>query len=174
LPTFFFNAYRKTLSSGAFLRAQGLEEKLREVVLPVIEGFGIELVDVVYAFDAGGRVLRVLIDKPGGVTVEDCSRVSRELSTILDVEDVVKGGYSLEVSSPGLDRPLIKRKDFENALGKEINVKTKKAIEGRRNFNRVTLEGISEDDRISVKDPEGRLYEIELSGIEKARLEVVI
>lgn len=152
---------------------QDLKKRVWELALPVAEGYGIELVDVAYTTESGRRVLRILIDKPAGVTVEDCASVSRELSTILDVEDIVEGSYSLEVSSPGLDRPLIREKDFRDAVGKKIRIKTKQPVSGRRNFKDVTLERM-EGDSLTVKDADGELYEIGLSNVEGARLEIVI
>ncbi|MBI5559744.1 MAG: ribosome maturation factor RimP [Deltaproteobacteria bacterium] len=152
---------------------QGLEEKVRGLALPVAEGYGVRLVDIAYVFEEGRRVLRILIDKPGGVTVEDCAKVSRELSTILDVEDMMPESYSLEVSSPGLDRPLIREKDFIGAVGHKVRIRTKKPVEGRRNFKNATLEGI-EEGNIVVKDADGKLCQIELSNIDRARLEIVI
>jgi len=149
-----------------------LAEKVKELAEPVVDELGLELVDVVYATESGRRILRVIIDGPGGVTIDDCTMVSRELGTLLDVEDVVPESYSLEVSSPGLDRPLVREKDFRNAVGKKIRLRTKEPLDGRRNF-RAVLVGVG-DDSVTLEDSEGRLWKIELSNIDKARLEVVL
>ncbi len=154
------------------MRYTALAEKVKELAEPVVDELGLELVDVVYATESGRRILRVIIDGPGGVTIDDCTMVSRELGTLLDVEDVVPESYSLEVSSPGLDRPLVREKDFRNAVGKKIRLRTKEPLDGRRNF-RAVLVGVG-DDSVTLEDSEGRLWKIELSNIDKARLEVVL
>ena len=154
------------------LKPGSLEEKVKEISEPLIRDFGMELVDVSYLHEFGRWVLRVFIDKPCGVTLDDCGSISRELGTLLDVEDIIPRSYVLEVSSPGLDRPLIKEKDFVNAAGKKINLKTKLPIEGRRNFKAVIV-GVT-DGKVVLKDSEGKVWEIELSNVDKARCEVEI
>ncbi|MEE9614397.1 MAG: ribosome maturation factor RimP [Thermodesulfobacteriota bacterium] len=149
-----------------------MEETLRALAGPLVEGMGIELVDALYTTESGRRIVRLLIDKPGGVTVDDCSRVSREFGTFLDVEDPVQGSYSLEVSSPGLDRPLLKEGDFLRAVGLKVRIRTKLPIEGRKNF-KATIDGI-EGGMVALTDTEGRRLEIELSNIDRARCEAVI
>lgn len=152
------------------MREEGLVERLWELVEPVAEGLGLEVVEVEYTFERGGRLLRVYIDKPGGVTIDDCSDLSREFSTILDVEDPIPERYSLEVSSPGLDRPLVKEGDFERFAGRKAKIKTREPIEGRRNF-KVTIEGMGEGSSVVVVDADGKRWAIPLAIIEKARLE---
>lgn len=162
---------------NTMLNLNPIEEKVHAIAEPIVCDLGLELVAVVYLVEDGRQILRLLIGRPGdgtlgGVTVGECTKISRELSTLLDVEDIVPERYSLEVSSPGLDRPLMRKKDFLSAIGKKINLKTKEPIEGRRNF-KVTLEAASEDsDNIVVKDSEDRSYEIEYLNIDKARLEI--
>ena len=162
----------RTLRGVYGLKPGSLEEKVKEISEPLIRDFGMELVDVSYLHEFGRWVLRVFIDKPGGVTLDDCSSISRELGTLLDVEDIIPRSYVLEVSSPGLDRPLIKEKDFVNAAGKKINLKTKFPVEGRRNF-KATVVGVA-DGKVVLKDSEGKVWEIELSNVDKARCEVEI
>lgn len=154
------------------MKIEGLEDKIRALATPVVEGLGMELVDVVYTTEHGARVLRVFIDKPGGVTVDDCSDVSHELSTILDVEDPIPQRYMLEVSSPGLDRPLIKEKDFIRYIGRKVRIKTKEPLEGRRNF-KAAIDSV-EGGCVSVTDFDGKKFEIPLSSIDKAKLEIEI
>jgi ribosome maturation factor RimP len=154
------------------LKSADIVERVKVLVEPVLDELGIEFVEVVYTSERGKRVLRIFIDKPGGVTLDDCRRVSRELGTILDVEDIIQQSYSLEVSSPGLDRPLKKEKDFSNALGKKVNIRTKEALEGRRNF-KATIDCVREG-KVIITDSEGRNWEIDMENIEKARCEVVI
>lgn len=149
---------------------EGLVEKVTELAVPVAEGMGLDIVDVEYTFDHGRRVLRVYIDKPGGVTIDDCVDFSREFSTVLDIEDPIHERYSLEVSSPGLDRPLVKESDFVRFAGKKARIKTKRPIDGRKNF-KATIEGV-EEGAVIVVDSECRKWSIPLSEIDRARLEV--
>jgi len=111
-----------------------ITEHIALLVEPVLSQMGFELVDVEYLGAGGRRLLRVYIDRPGGVTVDDCASVSREIGVLIDVEDLLPGRYVLEVSSPGLNRRLKKEKDFAWAIGKKVKVRMKHPVEGRRNF----------------------------------------
>jgi len=104
------------------------------LVEPILKDMSFELVDCEFLHSHGKWVLRLTIDKEGGVTIDDCARVSRELGDHIDVKDLVSHRYVFEVSSPGLDRPLKKEKDLLRALGKNIRVRTRAPIQGRRNF----------------------------------------
>jgi ribosome maturation factor RimP len=115
-------------------RIYSISEQVAGLVEQSLEDMGFELVDVEYLSVHGKWVLRLYIDKEGGVTIDDCARVSREMGDLIDVKDVIVHEYILEVSSPGLDRPLKKEKDFKRAIGKKIKVKTATAMEGRRNY----------------------------------------
>lgn len=115
-------------------RKEQYEEQTNELLSPIVTGFGYELVDVEYVKEAGTYYLRAYIDKPGGITVDDCEKVSRKFSDILDEKDYIEDTYIFEVSSPGLLRPLKKEKDFERSLGKEVEVRTYKAIERQKEF----------------------------------------
>ena len=110
------------------------ELKTEGLVMPIIDENKFELVDVEYVKEAGNWYLRVYIDKEGGITVDDCEIVSRALSDKLDVDDFIDEAYILEVSSPGLGRPLKKEKDFNRSIGKMVEVKLYKAINKRKNF----------------------------------------
>lgn len=154
------------------LKPVEIEDKVKAIAEPIVVSLGLELVTVEFLTEAGSRILRVYIDKPGGIAVDDCADVSHELSAALDVEDPIHQRYSLEVSSPGLDRPLVKEADFVRFAGKKANIRTKAALEGRRNF-KVVIEGAS-DGRVMAADSEGRRIELEIANIEKARLEVEI
>ena len=114
--------------------AKDYEERTEELVLPLVEENTFELVDVEYVKEAGEYYLRVYIDKPGGINIDDCELVSRRLSDLLDEKDFIKDAYILEVSSPGLDRPLKKDKDFERNLGKEVELKTYKPMDKKKDF----------------------------------------
>ncbi|MFW5646462.1 MAG: ribosome maturation factor RimP [Acetivibrio ethanolgignens] len=109
-------------------KAREYEERTEKLLEPMIERNGFELVDVEYVKEAGNYFLRVYLDKPGGITIDDCELISRELSDLLDKEDFIDESYILEVSSPGLGRQLKKDKDFKRSLGEEIDVKLFKAV----------------------------------------------
>jgi ribosome maturation factor RimP len=111
-----------------------ITKAVADLVEPVFEGMGFELVDVEYLSSQGRWVLRVYIDREGGVTIDDCARVSREIGDLIDVKDIIQHEYVLEVSSPGLDRPLKKEKDLLDAVGKKIKVRMVNPLEGRRKF----------------------------------------
>ncbi len=115
-------------------RNQTITEEVSLLVGPVLEASGFELVDVEYTSKYGKRILRLYVDKTGGVTLEDCAQASREVGDLIDVKNIIEHGYVLEVSSPGLNRPLKKEKDLLRALGKKIKVQMAAPVEGRRNF----------------------------------------
>ena len=110
------------------------EQKTEEILNPMVEKHGFELVDVEYVKEGGNWNLRAYIDKPGGITVDDCEVISRELSDKLDEKDFVEEAYILEVSSPGLGRPLKKEKDFARSLGEEVEVRTYRAVNRQKEF----------------------------------------
>lgn len=110
------------------------EQEAEELIMPLIEQHQFELVDVEYVKEGGNWYLRAYIDKPGGITVDDCELVSRALSDLLDEHDFIEDAYILEVSSPGLGRPLKKDKDFARSIGEEVDVKTFRAIQHQKDF----------------------------------------
>lgn len=110
------------------------EAKAEELVLPIVEANHFELVDVEYVKEAGTWYLRIYIDKEGGIDINDCELVSRAFSEVLDKEDPIEDAYILEVSSPGLGRPLKKEKDFQRNLGEEVEVRTYKPINKQKEF----------------------------------------
>ena len=145
-----------------------VDSTLTRLARRVVEPMGYELVGVEYLGRGGERaILRVYIDQESGITLDDCAAVSDQLSGVLDVEDPIPGHYSLEVSSPGLDRPLVYPEHFERFRGQRARVRLAEKIEGRRNLEGI-LEGCAgESVRIEV---DGRLWEIPLSAIDLARL----
>jgi len=145
-------------------------ERVRSLTLPVVEGQGMELVDVVFRREAQGWVLRLLLDKPGGVALEDCREVSEQLSDLLDVEGVIDHPYTLEVSSPGLDRVLKTAQDFTRFAGRLARIQTAAPISGQRRF-RGRLEGCR-DGMVVLQQGQGPTLLIPLEAIVKARLEV--
>ena len=110
------------------------EQQTEELLLPIIERNGFELVDVEYVKEGGNWYLRAYIDKPGGITVDDCEVVSRAFSDILDEKDYIEDTYIFEVSSPGLGRPLKKEKDFARSIGEEVEIRTYRAIDRQKEF----------------------------------------
>lgn len=110
------------------------EQKTEELLLPIIEKNQFELVDVEYVKEGSNWYLRAYIDKPGGITVDDCEVVSRALSELLDQNDFIEDSYILEVSSPGVGRPLKKEKDFQRSLGEEVEIRTYRAINRQKEF----------------------------------------
>lgn len=110
------------------------EQKTEELLEPIVTDLGFELVDVEYVKEGGTWYLRAYIDKPGGITVDDCEAVSRKFSDILDEKDYIPDSYVFEVSSPGLGRPLKKEKDFKRSLGEEVEIRTYRAIDRQKEF----------------------------------------
>ena len=110
------------------------EQRTEQLVLPIIQPNKFELVDVEYVKEGGTWYLRAYIDKPGGITVDDCEIVNRALGDLLDREDFIEDSYILEVSSPGLGRPLKKEKDFVRSQGKEVEIRTYRMVERQKEF----------------------------------------
>lgn len=110
------------------------EKQTEELLEPIVTGFGFELVDVEYVKEAGTWYLRAYIDKPDGITVDDCEAVSRKFSDVLDEKDYIEDTYIFEVSSPGLGRPLKKDKDFQRSLGEEVEIRTYRPIDRQKEF----------------------------------------
>lgn len=110
------------------------EQRAEELLEPILADMNFELVDVEYVKEAGTWYLRSYIDKPGGITVDDCEAVSRQFSDRLDQEDFIEDSYIMEVSSPGLDRPLKKDKDFERNLGREVEIPHTAPLKKKKNF----------------------------------------
>lgn len=142
-------------------------ENVQKLVAPVVESLGYELVGVEYLPQGGHGLLRVYIDTEAGVTLDDCQRLSHQLSGVLDVEDVIKGRYHLEISSPGLDRPLFAAEHFQRFAGRQVNVRLVAPINGRRKVRGV-LQGMKDDE--VVLDIDGEVISVPLSAIDKANL----
>jgi ribosome maturation factor RimP len=121
----------------AFMQEKGenTSTKVASLVEPILQEMDFELVDVEFLHSQGRWILRLTIDREGGITVDDCAKVSRELGDLIDVKDLIRQRYFFEISSPGLDRPLKKEKDLLRALGKKIKVTMKTPIQGRRNYS---------------------------------------
>lgn len=130
------------------------EQKTEELLLPIMEQHQFELVDVEYVKEGGIWYLRAYIDKPGGITVDDCEVVSRRLSDLLDAEDYIEDAYILEVSSPGLGRPLKKDKDFARSIGEEIEIRTFRPIQHQKEFTGILKEFDKEKIVVEMDDQE--------------------
>lgn len=141
--------------------------QLWDLLEPVITGLGYELVEIEYQPNPKHGVLRIFIDQPSGVQLDDCQQVSNQVSALLDVEDPIPGHYNLEVSSPGLDRPLNRIEDFQRFTGEIVKITTGMAINGQRNF-KGRLCGIEGDD-IKIEF-DGKQVTLPLASIDKARL----
>ena len=135
--------------------------------MPILGDEGLELVDVEFQREKQGWVLRVYIDKPGGVTLDDCTDISYQLSAVLDVEDLIDTSYTLEVSSPGLTRPLKELNDYERYKGQLVKIKTYKPIDGKKVF-RGKLIGL-ENKIVKIENEKGE-HEIPFENIAKANL----
>jgi len=141
---------------------------IEEYAEPLLESMGIELVEMQFRREGHGWVLRLFIDKAeGGVTIDDCAAVSREISTWLDVEDLIEYAYHLEVSSPGLERPLKKVKDFQRFAGREARVKLREPLDGQKVFIG-TIDSVDEEKVVLVSD--GKPVDLMFENISKARL----
>ena len=149
--------------------SQEIKERVSTLVGPVLSDQGMELVDLEYRREGRGWVLRLYIDKEGGITLDDCARISQEIGTTLDIEDFLATPYSLEVSSPGLNRSLKNEKDFIKYRDRLIKVKTFDPIDNRRNF-KGKLRGASEG-RIEM-EIDGGIITIPLANVAKANLEL--
>ena len=141
--------------------------QLWDLLEPVVTGMGYELVEIEYNPSSRHGLLKLYIDHEDGIQLDDCSVVSNQVSALLDVEDPIQGHYNLEVSSPGMDRPLRGIRDFERFTGEIVKIRTGMAIDGRRNFKGRLL-GIDGDD-VSI-ECDGQQFFLPLAAIDKARL----
>lgn len=145
-------------------------ERVWEIAAPLAAGQGLEVLDIEFRREGGrgGRVLRLYLDKEGGPSVDDLARVSRQLSDLLDVEEGMEGPYTLEVSSPGINRVLKKPEHFQRFVGKRVRVRTREALQGRKSFLGLLKE--VRDSGIVVAQ-EGTEFYLPLEAIEKANYE---
>jgi len=145
---------------------------IQAIVEPVVTSLGYELVGIEFLMQGRSGLLRVYIDTEDGIMLEDCQRVSHQLSGVLDVEDVIKGEYQLEVSSPGLDRPLFTEEHFERFQGHKARLKLTAPLEGQRKY-KGTLRGVKNDQvvlEITSKEVGNEEILLPLSAIDKANL----
>ena len=149
-------------------RREEYEKRAEELLAPIVELNGFELVDVEYVKEAGNWYLRGYIDKPGGITVNDCETVSRAFSDKLDENDFIEDSYIMEISSPGLDRPLKKDKDLERSIGESVDVRLFRAIDRQKEFI-----GILKDydkDTVTIEYEDGETMTFDKADIALIRL----
>lgn len=149
-------------------RREEYEQKAEELITPIVEANGFELVDVEYIKEGGTWYLRAYIDKEGGITVDDCEVISRVLSDWLDKEDFIEDSYILEVSSPGLGRPLKKDKDFERSLGEQVEIRLYKARNKQKEFEGVLKS--YDKDTVTIETEDGNQETFERGDIALIRL----
>ncbi|MBC8572523.1 ribosome maturation factor RimP [Jingyaoa shaoxingensis] len=144
------------------------EQKTEEILQPIVDANGFELVDVEYVKEGGTWYLRAYIDKPGGITVDDCELVSRAANDILDEKDFVEDSYVFEVSSPGLGRPLKKEKDFARSIGEEVEIRTFRPINRQKEF--VGILNAYDKEAVTIELEDGEIMQISRSDIALIRL----
>ncbi len=163
---FFIRPFR---GEAVCLRVEEILERARALSEPVVASQGMELIEVEFATERGRPILRFYIDKPGGVTLDDCQAISREVEGLLEVEDPIPGRYFLEVSSPGLDRPLRREEDFRRYQGRRARVRLLEPREGRRRFTGRISSVTSGSVTFLLEG--GEQVELPLAQVAKARLE---
>ena len=134
-------------------------KQTEEILLPMVEQYGFELVDVEYVKEGSSWYLRAYIDKPGGIFINDCETVSRRLSDILDEKDFINDAYIMEVSSPGLGRPLKKEKDFKRSLGMEVDIRTYRMIDRQKEFTGILTAYDEKTVTIELEDETTKTFE---------------
>ncbi len=149
-------------------KRESYEQKTEAILIPILEKNGFELWDVEYVKEGGTWYLRAYIDKPGGIMVDDCEVVSRELSDILDEKDFIEEAYILEVSSPGLGRPLKKNRDYEKSLGEEVEIRTYRMIDKKKEFRGLLRE--YDKDTVTIETDNARMQTFEKKEIALIRL----
>ena len=149
-------------------KRESYEQKTEEILNPIVEEYGFELVDVEYVKEGSTWYLRAYIDKPGGICIDDCEAVSRRLSDILDEKDYIDEAYILEVSSPGLGRPLKKEKDYKRSLGKEVEIRTYRMIEKQKEFTGILKE--YDETTVTIEEDGGNVRTFEKADIALIRL----
>ena len=140
-------------------KKENYEQKTEEILLPITEEYGFELVDVEYVKEGSTWYLRAYIDKPGGIDINDCEKVSRRLSDLLDEKDYIEDAYILEVSSPGLGSPLKKEKDFKRSMGEEVEIRTYRMIDKQKEFTGVLTGYDADTVTIAMEDETEKTFD---------------
>ena len=148
-----------------------VKEKIRQLAEPVVVSEGIELIHVECVKMHARWIIRLFLDKENGVTLADCANISNQLGDLFDIREVIKGAYTLEVSSPGFDRPLSRDQDFVKYKNSKVNIKTNIKIEGIKNFHGILLGCIEETgQKLVLIDIAGKIHRIPKQDIAKANL----
>ena len=163
MPDQNFGSEGKTMA-----RREEYEERTEKLLGPILEENHFELVDVEYVKEAGTWYLRAYIDKPGGITVDDCEIVNRALGDLLDEEDFIEDSYILEISSPGLGRPLKKERDFARSLGEEVEIRTYRMVNKQKEFRGILK--AYDKDTVTIEEEEGQDQIFERENIALIRL----
>lgn len=151
------------------MKTEEVINRVNEIINPILQSEGVELVDIEYRRETNGWVLRIYIDKEGGVNIRDCTIVSQAIDRVLDIENFITTPYNLEVSSPGLTRPLKTERDFKRYKNHLIKLKTFKPIENRRNFRGRLIDFF--ENQIEM-DVDGKLIRIPIEYVAKANLDI--
>ena len=156
MPDQNFGSEGKTMA-----RREEYEERTEKLLGPILEENHFELVDVEYVKEGGSWYLRAYIDKPGGITVDDCEIVNRALGDLLDEEDFIEDSYILEISSPGLGRPLKKERDFARSLGEEVEIRTYRMVNKQKEFRGILKAYDKDTVTIETEEEEEQIFERE-------------
>lgn len=154
----------------AVLKGKELREHLTTVFEPLLKREGYELVEIETVGAGASMIVRLFIDKPGGVTLDDCANVSEAVSAMLDVEDPIESAYNLEVSSPGLDRPLRKASDYDKFVGRQAKIKTYGPVDGAGNRKVFVGKIVGREGELVRIDVDGTVYGVPLEAVAKAHL----
>ena len=142
-------------------------EQVKNAVTPVLEEMGIELVDLTFRKEGGRLMLRLLADKEGGITVDECAHINRYLSEVLDQKNIINQRYTLEVSSPGLDRPLITSKDFHRVIGRQVRIITSIPINNSSDYSGFVR--AVDEEAVTIETKDGETIRVPLDKITKAK-----
>lgn len=150
---------------------QDIRDRIRKLAEPVVVSEGMELIHVECIKMHTRWIIRLFLDKDGGITLDDCANISNQLGDIFDIREVINGSYTLEVSSPGMDRPISRDQDFLKYKGSKVNIKTNVKIEGVKNFHGILSDYVEENGRKMVLvDISGKIYRIPQQEINKTNL----
>ena len=150
------------------MKKSEIPNKVEELVNPIIEGYGFEIVEVEWKPKGGTWNLCLYIDKPGGITIQDCEMVNHEFSDLLDRVDIIDHSYNLEVSSPGVERPLKKQRDFERYQGEPVQVSTYQKVQGQKKFYGKLFD--FDDEMLTILTEEGDYVKLPFANIAKVKL----
>lgn len=151
-------------------RREEYEQRAEQLLMPIVDSMGFELVDVEYVKEGSSWYLRSYIDKEGGITVDDCEAVSRLFNDKLDEEDFIEDSYIMEISSPGLGRPLKKEKDYKRSMGKELEIRTYRAVDREKEFYGILC--AYDDNSVTIESEDGATRTFEKKDIALIRLAI--